>query len=307
MFDCLAHQKVVPLVAMLITASLSGCQFLQMHQGSQTVNVPHVPGTMLRVNSSNGGISVHQYDGPDVEIVAHLKAVSAERLAAARVIAERDENNALCVFVDWPEGRRRSREGCTFEILVPDADGVVLQTSNGRLSLSGCSGTADLKTSNGQIEVSDHVGKLVGKTSNGRIEVERITGPVELESSNGAINVDDVTSSVGAKTSNGSVEIRLNHESAGPVVCATSNGSVDLTLGAMFVGELTAKTSNGRVYLENLQGAQVLSSGKTNVHVIVGEPAHKSTVKTSNGSIRVRQRLEPLPHEQSNLPAEASL
>ena len=46
-------------------------------------------------------------------------------------LAERQDNGALAVSVEWPEGKRRNREGCSFEIRIPDAVDPTLRTSNG--------------------------------------------------------------------------------------------------------------------------------------------------------------------------------
>ena len=92
-----------------------------------------------------------------------------ERLAAAIILAERTEDGTLSIEVQWPDDRRKGREGCSFEVLIPSATGLDLQTSNGKLTAVGLSGRAELYTSNGTIEVSRHEGPVLAKTKNGRV------------------------------------------------------------------------------------------------------------------------------------------
>src|SRR5436853_3935149 len=72
---------------------------------SRRVEVPHVPGSALRVKTENGEIAVATAPGSGVEIVANLFATTPERLAEARVVSVRDAQGGLSVGVEWPRGR----------------------------------------------------------------------------------------------------------------------------------------------------------------------------------------------------------
>lgn len=259
----------------------------QLTEESRVETIAHLPGSAIRVNASNGSIKVIQADRGDVKIVSHLQLTSALRSEDTRVVADRDNEGVPEVRVDWAEGKKKNREGCSFEIEVPDGSGVELRTSNGAIVLSGLEGQASLNTSNGKIDVFDHRGPLNARTSNGTIVVREIDGPVDLKSSNGRISVNEVGGSVKAITSNGGVGIAFNPESQGPVEARFSNGSITLNISSNFSGELYAKTRNGAVRTENLPEAQLISLGKNEARLRFGDPIEASTVTTSNGSIRL--------------------
>jgi len=271
----------------------SGCNqaisFTQpLHEETRTSNAPHVEGETIQVVAVNGSVAVSQSDRDDVQIVARLKAVSAERLEAAKVVAERDDSGALSMSVDWPQGKRRNREGCSFEVLIPDAKGVTLRSSNGKIDLAGLDGEADLQTSNGTIAVKSHNGSLKARTSNGQISATGVQGVIDASTSNGRIDVTDATSRVDAKTSNGSVDVSLHSEGSGPINAHASNGSITLGLSPAMKGQLTLTTSNGSVNVDSSLEPQVVTRKKTHAVLNLGESEDRSTVTTSNGSIRVR-------------------
>ncbi len=275
----MASKRTHNLAQMAALASLVGlllgCDaFRPLHLETRTTNIPHQKGAAIKVETANGSVAVSQSDRDDVQIVAYLRAVSQERLEAAEVVADRDENGALSVSVDWPEGKSRNREGCSFEVHIPDAVDVTLQTRNGRINLTGLDGKADLHTSNGAVEVKTHNGPLNVKTSNGRIKVA------------------DATDRVDAKTSNGAIDVSLAPEGPGPIDAQTKNGAITLTLSPVMQGRLTLTTSNGSVRIDPNCEAKVVSERKNHAVLDLGSSDNPSSATTSNGSIQV-QRTKP--------------
>lgn len=263
------HAKRHLLVAAVLPAFLAGCGWIASHEKTETLNMKHVAGSAVDVETANGSITVIKSDRKDVEIVATIKAVSEERMKDAKVIAERRDDKTLVVRVEWPDGNRRGSEGCSFDIRVPDAVNVRMKSSNGKLHTADLSGEADLRTSNGAITIADH------------------DGPIDAQSSNGKITVSGATKSVKVRTSNGGLKIGMASGSKGPINARTSNGSVTLKLGPAFVGTMTLKTSNGSVKFDDLGSAEIVSQGRKDAKVNFGDGGEDSTVRTSNGSIRV--------------------
>jgi hypothetical protein len=232
----------------------------------------------LVVETSNGGVRVGPAragvgsgsDVPSIPITAEIRATSAERLAAVRIQADRDGSGALRVRVEWPGGEPRGSEGCSFEI-ESSFDGVSVRTSNGAIRLRDCRGRAALETSNGSIELDAHTGPVQAKTSNGSVRVTEPGGPVEIE------------------TSNGSVRVGLARVSPGPVRIETSNGSIELTVGPAFRGTVHADTSNGsvRMDLADPNGGRITIPSGASAKAQVGTGGGLTTLRTSNGSIRV--------------------
>ena len=217
----------------LLSASglgLAGCAG-PLHEQQVTFAVPHISGKGLDVEARNGSISIKRGDVSDVGIVATLRMVSQDRLAQAAVTATRGQDGTLIVRAEPPGGAGvwRSREGVSFVITVPEANGVRASSSNGRIIVAGLSGDADLETSNGGVQVGDHDGPANVRTSNGGIELANVAGPVD------------------ARTSNGAIRVALADHNPGPANLRTSNGAVSLEVGPAFAGDLEVRTSNGSI------------------------------------------------------------
>jgi hypothetical protein len=281
------------LLAVVLPLSLTACRTGQdwpLHAKTNTLTVAHVPGSALAVELNNGSITARAEDRQDVEVIGVLRMRSQERLEAASIETFRDASDRLTVKVAWPENRRLNNEGCSITLAVPDADGLDFHSSNGRIEISGLSGEARLRTSNGQVVVDEHHGALHAHTSNGQIKIQGTAGVIDAETSNGRIAVVDAQHSVTARTSNGSMEISFTEAATGPVEARSSNGSISLTVGSGFQGALQANTSNGRLDPGNFPEATTVSSGKHHVNLQFGDSETKSKVRTSNGSITLRER-----------------
>ena len=266
----LMHQ--VSLIA-LTSFLVMGCDQMASHKATKNAVAEHVADTAFDVQTANGSINVVQADGDDVRIEARIRASTLERLEATNVVAERGDKGQLVVRVDWPEGKRSWREGCSFDIQLPSAAGVSLKSSNGSLSVRGLGGKAMLRTSNGSIKVGSHQGN------------------VDAQSSNGSLEIVDVNGTIKAKSSNGSIQVSLTDDSPGPVEARTSNGSIKLTLGSAFSGKLKLKTSNAKVKLDQLDpSVSVLSQDKKSAQLDFGGSDQQSSATTSNGSITVKSQ-----------------
>ncbi len=311
------QQRIGCLSAWLAAAVLAagGCNLNLSHgpalyKVEKTLVVPYVAGSALSVQGRNGSIEVAKADRQDVQIIARIAAQTPERAEAVEISAQRLDDGLLRVEAIWPDGKPLNNEGCAFVIELPDADGLDLNTSNGRLAISNLAGHAKLVTSNGAIHIEGHAGSAEVSTSNGSIDAHQITGPVTARTSNGRITLEpaadnpgpfDVNTSNGsiraqqiagplqAHTSNGSINMALSDANAGPIDISTSNGSIDLTLGADFAGQLRLQTSNGRINSADLHGAARLDEGKQHLLAAFGDSEQISTVRTSNSSITVRR------------------
>lgn len=279
-------------LTLTLVALLCGCYETAAYKETRTRTLAYTPDTAVRVATENGAIAIHQGDREDIEIVSHLRAVSDTRLKQTEVVAERADDGVLSVWVKWPDDKRRGNEGCSFEILLPGANGVDARTSNGNLDVSGLAGDAVLHTSNGAIDLSRHDGPATAETSNGAVTLVNIAGTIAAHTSNGRITVERAAGSVEARTSNGAIRIALSPACPGPVDLTTSNGSIDLGVGDAFSGTLELRTSNGSLQCEELPGAQLVSSSKDYLKLAFGEAGHASILKTSNGSIRLNRLSE---------------
>lgn len=251
-----------------------------------TNNITHIADEGLNVRTDNGAISVKRSDRSDVEVVAHITCVSPERLEAVEIITERTGDQTLKIYAKWPGSKRKKNEGCSFELLLPDARNIELRSSNGAVSCEGFAGTATLSTSNGKITVDTHDGPVNATTSNGAINARNITGTAELRTSNGAIEAQNITGAADLHTSNGAIKA---FNVVSPVNARTSNGAISLELAPAFSGEMAASTSHGSLDISDLGDAKLISSGKKRITFSIGDSNHKSSASTSNGSIRIKR------------------
>lgn len=278
--------SILPIATIaLLTALLPlvGCDGAATFRATRTTQIAHVAGMPVKVATDNGSVEVIRGQAADVEITAHIKAQTQERLDATTVAVVREASGQLSVSVDWPQSHRKSNEGCSFEIKIPDAVGVTIETSNGHIKLDGLGGLADLETSNGTINVTRHDGEVRAHTSNGHVEIDDITGKADARTSNGSITLSQIQGSAEADTSNGSIDIRLSPTSTGPIFADSSNGSLKVEVGPAFNGVIEMRTSNGGI---SVDGAEA-TGGKGNKKVTVGSGGRDSTLSTSNGRIHV--------------------
>jgi DUF4097 and DUF4098 domain-containing protein YvlB len=261
------HTTLLCFVLPIAWVLTSGC-IISRANYSKTVlsEVPHINSAGLYIHTSNGAINVQQSDTEKVEITATLHALSAERLDAVEIIAERTGSNTLEIYAKWPD-KRKHNEKCSFNVLLPNASSVHLKTSNGDIKCLGLSGEGLLESSNGDIIVSTHGGPLDAHTDNGEITARNITGSVSLKTSNGDIKAYDVNA---------------------PFNMTTSNGDIYLELAPAFEGEIKASTSNGKLDTKNLNDAQLISCEKNRVHLKVGHETNCSKIRTSNGAVCIR-------------------
>lgn len=262
-------------IAALASPGLAG---VTKHKETRVLTAVHVEHSPISVGTTNGSISIRTHDGKTVRITAHLVSRSAERLRDARVAAERQKDGTLAIACAWPDDKPKNGDGCSFDVLVPDAYGVKADTANGSITIIGLAGD------------------LVADTSNGSISIEGHSGPIDADTSNGSISVSDVTGKVKADTSNGSISVSLTDTNPGPVNLDTSNGSITLQIGRAFVGSVHADTSVGRVHIGPFpeeMSVEVADRDKHSCRVIFGgSKAPKSVLDTSVGSVTVKARRQ---------------
>lgn len=271
-----ANCAALALLLLSCGATITGCvDFGAPFSETRVFTAPVQAPSPLVVETVNGKVTVERAAVDETEVTAVVRARSQERLEATQIVAEK-EGDALRLSVVWPAPGRMNSEGCSFEVRVPTAEGVVVRTSNGSILIEGLAGKADLRTSNGSIRVHDHAGPVLARTSNGSVVAQNVGGPVDVDSSNGSMTVS------------------LAPENPGPIRATTSNGSIAVSLSPAFAGELAASTSNGRVRLTGGQ-ATLVSADRNSLTLRFGDQSgavQRSVLDTSNGSIRIVVRSE---------------
>lgn len=278
----------LPLVALGLLATAAPAHATDSkHTRTAELTVSHQSQSGLHVETENGAIEITaDPDATTVTIIAEIRAKTAERAEAVTIQAERRADGVLAIEAIWPDGNpRKDWEGCSFEIIVPDANGVHATTGNGAIEIEGLGGLAELHTSNGAIDVYAHQGPIQADTSNGAIEIDESAGSVDAKTSNGRIELNRVAGPVNAKTSNGSVSVGLAPGGVGPVNIKTSNGAIDFEFAPGFVGTLVMSTSMGKIEFTDATGRTVTQ--KSNFEIEIGSGGPECVLTTSMGSISV--------------------
>lgn len=257
------------------------------------LHIAHKAESPLQVETANGSISVVKGGSDTVDVRATVRSRDQERLAKIKVTAVRGDDGVLLVKAQFPDNKAREKDSVSLEIIIPDARGLTLKSSNGGITADGFGGKAVIDTSNGAITLSNHAGDAELTSSNGAINGTNIAAGVKAETSNGAIKLHDVNSPVSVETSNGGADVELSQKAIGPVTIKTSNGRANLTVGASFAGTLVVDTSNGLVNVDSGSRAWKLNmKGKSHASIDTGVSGGKSVVETSNGSVTIRAKSD---------------
>lgn len=271
-----------PLLSTACVVVSNGCSGWN-HAQSDTVarNATVEGGSKLVVDTRNGRLSATQDASlKEMQITAQVRCSAPtqeeadQRVKDTALVATKEADGTVRVSVKFPplkSGEANSpSDAASVEVRAPALTDI------------------DLNTSNGRIEVSGFAATLKGRTSNGQIKVEHVAGPVDLSTSNGSVHAKEVGAPASIDTSNGSVEVALAAGQTGAVDIRTSNGSVTLDLPAGWNGAVTAGTSNGKVTIE-APGAKSVSTerGRGTAVLGTGEGA-TAKIRSSNGSVRVK-------------------
>ncbi len=258
----------------LATLSLSGCSgAYPTVEGQMSYSMVIEDSPVISVRSTNGGIKVVRGSDPDMLVEATIRARSEERLNATRIVSSREADGSYSVTVAWPDDKRLNNEGAEFLITVPGASELKLESSNGAFNVEGLDAAVYARTSNGSV---------------------RVIGParsVDAVTSNGTINIEGVTGEVTARSSNGWVRLMLDSENPGPVVLTTSNGNLTLGVGTAFDSEVELTTSNGGLNVDGFATGDApafFESRRNYLRLGFGDATHRSTLRTSNGSVTVQ-------------------
>ncbi|MFO0874772.1 MAG: DUF4097 family beta strand repeat-containing protein [Phycisphaerales bacterium] len=277
--------------ALLSAAAIAtGCDSVPVAEGDRSLQLEHVPGSGILVDSRNGSIVVEtDATRSDVSVDVHVRAAGAtmedamQRLARFSIEATRDASGTLVLKPVFP-GPAQGNDGASFTVRAPGVWTVDLRSSNGSVTVRDAQGRASLQTSNGSVTAERVGGGVEGRSSNGRITVEQVKGGIDVRTSNGSITVQSADGPIAAESTNGRLELR---DVGGPIRASTSNGSVVLVLRPDFPGTLEVSTSNGGVTANTSDTVVRTEIGKHDATIVFRTPGEASRVTSSNGSVTI--------------------
>jgi hypothetical protein len=187
--------------------------------GEETQSFANVP--LKLVAARNGGISVRQAAGSQIEVKLCKAAVAASDAEALNLLNQVHlEAQGGTVTATGPDRNRDDDGRWTALLLVRAPAGATL----------------DLSAANGGISLKQFRGNVTARTTNGGISLREVSGSIDATTTNGGISLRD---------SSGNVKVKA------------TNGGLSLGLGTGWQGgSLTAETGNGGVVLEVASGFQ---------------------------------------------------
>jgi hypothetical protein len=206
--------------------------------------------TTLRVVNDNGRVVVRGADTDEITVTAEVSRGLFRTDETARVVDDTYALSSDCVgFNDywcWVH----------YDIVVPRDLTVVVESDNGRVSVSNLDATVNVDA------------------DNGRVELDALRGPILASSDNGSIVGTGLSAeSVEVGTDNGRVDLAFT-EAPSTVIATTDNGSVEVAVPDLASGYFVDPHTDN--------GSETIS--------VVQNPSSRRTIRieTDNGSITVR-------------------
>ena len=190
----------------------------------------------------NGSISVEEWEGRDVRILARVSAQARTEGAA------RDAFGGISLRVgtgsfetDGPRSLRNGSWSVSVRVQVPSGTDLTLASVNGSIQVSGVSGPVSGRTTNGSIAARDIRGRADLRTTNGGIRAH-FAGPIP---SDGEVRL---------RTTNGAVELTLPREVSARLEASTTNGGIStdfpITVQGRIGRQISATLGNGGPLIE---------------------------------------------------------
>ena len=255
----------------------------QSHTRDDTFAVGESP--KLIVNSENGRIVVNAGDDGEICVQARLRNPSrinyhvTQDGDTVRVEARQKGKASLFGFLGL-------NMGVEITVTTPRNTNVELNSSNGRIELTGVENSGILQTSNGRISMEDVKGDFEATTSNSRIELHDADGSATLRTSNGHVVMESVKGDFNAQTSNGSISFSGEMTPGGDNQMKTSNGRVRVKLQGTPSLKIDATTSNGSI-TSSLSNMAASVEEKNRLVGTIGDGEAQLVIQTSNGSISI--------------------
>jgi hypothetical protein len=203
----------------------------------------------------NGGIRIRGWDRGDVLVRTKIVGYAASEAEARRVASSvRVETAGGRIRTDGPEKEDDEYWSASFEVQVPRAAMLTLNTRNGGISIDDFRGTAKFRASNGGVSLTNVGGDIRGETTNGGLTVD--------------LNGD-------------------RWDGAGLDV-ETHNGGIRMTLPENYSADLETGTVNGGTRI----AFPVMVQGKLGKHftTTLGAGGAKLRVVTTNGGVTINKR-----------------
>ena len=252
-------RKLVLALVFLVASAASGDGLVEKFERTLSVQ----PGSTVEVDNVNGKVRISAWDQPQVRIHAVKKVHDSEDKEIMRQlrIEVRQSGSTLEVETISPKQHdmgvldlifgNHVNTSVDYDITVPRAINLRVQTVNGSIVASDLSGQIDVETTNGKIDVA------------------RCSGTVDAETTNGGISVE-----------------LLQVKSGRGMRFETTNGRINLTVPATLAANIDASTTNGKISTEIPITTQRFS--RRSLRGTLNGGGADIVLRTTNGGIEIR-------------------
>jgi len=174
-------------------------------------------------------------------------------------------------------------------IIKPNGGGqVFFSGGKGNLSLRSASrgGGREVRF---QIKLPKELGRLTLESTNGKVAITGVTSQIFVKGVNGSIDLNDVTGVSKVQTKNGKIRATVKEASDAPMEFVAENGSIELMLKSDFDADLEATTVRGSIAVDDSFGVPVTRESMVGARARgqLGQGGQPLKVTTVNGSIRI--------------------
>jgi Toastrack DUF4097 len=202
---------------------------------------------LVEVHVSAGRVDVEEATGDTIDIAAHV----SDGLQRTRLSWDADGSTldvrATCPALAGPWCRT------DLTLRVPRSIAVVVDSDDGRVTVSGRDGAVTVNADNGRVELADVAGPVVVDSDNGRVAATGLSSPsVDVDTDNGRIDLVFVATpdAVTAASDNGGIDIAVPAGSEPFAVTTSSDGgsrTVEVPTDPAAPRTITARTGGGNV------------------------------------------------------------
>jgi hypothetical protein len=247
----------------------------------------------LHLTTFDGAIEVRAWDRPEIVIDVEKRAQDKAAVDRIKVTVDRSGDRVSLEAVD-PDAHHPSlgmfvNSRVRFVASVPKNTNLVIESSDGALSVERVSGQIQLRSGDGNVRVVETAGKLSANTTDGTIELENVSGQIDVQTSDGSMRISGTPTSLRARTDDGAVVLRVRD---GAKVTedwevSTEDGSVSVDLPSGIDADVDADPGDdghvrNHLSLTNVTGG---THDEPRLRGRIGAGGHRVTIRTGDGTI----------------------
>jgi len=261
----------------------------------------------LKINSFNGSITIHSYDGDKIKVDAKTTTCDVD---------VKYESDATIVLTSKPDKFKEqfgNFDGNFFENLwkfiskisgffnlwvdyevwLPADVQIICNNKNGRYSVDGFNGKAHLETANGRIEIMNSEGDITALTYNGKIIADSFKGRLNANTYNGKVLVkNSELIDLKAETKNGRIMTHMIPLEDAKYSLKTMHGRIIIAIPEDSSIKIIGKTMNGKL-VNRIKGEVIRDMNrKPSAEIIMGGGGSELIATTMNGSIFIMNYSE---------------